>query len=81
MCSVRARHAFVEVPGTKTHCADGLPRSKRDGGWNGNPVRAFLLQLETRQERTMPYLFWAVLPFALMDTWWGMCEQHRDTSE
>ena len=29
----------------------------------------------------MPYLFWAVLPFALMDTWWGMCEQHRDTSK
>ena len=27
----------------------------------------------------MPYLFWAVLPFALMDTWWGMCEQRRDT--
>jgi len=27
----------------------------------------------------MPYLFWAVLPFALMDTWWGMCEQQRDT--
>jgi hypothetical protein len=29
----------------------------------------------------MPYLFWAVLPFALMDSWWGMCEQHRDTSK
>ena len=29
----------------------------------------------------MPYMFWAVLPFALMDTWWGMCEQRRDTSE
>ena len=29
----------------------------------------------------MPYLFWAVLPFALMDTWWGMCEQHRDQAE
>jgi hypothetical protein len=29
----------------------------------------------------MPYLFWAVLPFALMDTWWDMCERHRDTSE
>ena len=29
----------------------------------------------------MPYVFWAVLPFALIDTWWGMCEQHRDTSE
>jgi hypothetical protein len=29
----------------------------------------------------MPYLFWAVLPFALMDTWWGMCEQQRDTSK
>jgi hypothetical protein len=28
----------------------------------------------------MPYMFWAVLPFALMDTWWGMCEQRRDTS-
>ena len=27
----------------------------------------------------MPYLFWAVLPFALMDTWWGMCEDRRDT--
>jgi len=26
----------------------------------------------------MPYLFWAVLPFALMDTWWGICEQRRD---
>jgi hypothetical protein len=32
-------------------------------------------------EHAMPYLFWAVLPFALMDTWWGLCEQHRDTSE
>jgi propionate CoA-transferase len=21
----------------------------------------------------------SVLPFALMDTWWGMCEQRRDT--
>ena len=31
------------------------------------------------QEYAMPYLFWAVLPFALMDTWWGMCEQRRDT--
>jgi hypothetical protein len=29
----------------------------------------------------MPYLFWAVLPFALMDTWWGMCEQHRDSGK
>jgi hypothetical protein len=29
----------------------------------------------------MPYLFWAVLPFALMDTWWGVCERRRDTSE
>jgi hypothetical protein len=29
----------------------------------------------------MPYLFWAVLPFALMDTWWGLYEQHRNTSE
>jgi hypothetical protein len=29
----------------------------------------------------MPYMFWAVLPFALMDTWWGMCEQRRDTSK
>ena len=45
---------------------------------NGDPARAFLFQLET-QERTMPYLFWAVLPFALMDTWWGVCEQRRDT--
>jgi hypothetical protein len=27
----------------------------------------------------MPYLFWAVLPFALIDTWWGMCERRRDT--
>ena len=27
----------------------------------------------------MPYLFWAVLPFALMDTWWGMCEHRRET--
>jgi len=27
----------------------------------------------------MPYLFWAVLPFALMDIWWGMCEDRRDT--
>ena len=27
----------------------------------------------------MPYLFWAVLPFALMDTWWDACEQNRDT--
>jgi hypothetical protein len=31
------------------------------------------------QEHTMPYLFWAVLPFALMDTWWGVCEQRRNT--
>jgi hypothetical protein len=38
-----------------------------------------LFRLETQQERSMPYLFWAVLPFALMDTWWGMCEQRRDT--
>jgi len=29
----------------------------------------------------MPYLFWAVLPFALMDTWWGMCEQRRERTE
>ena len=26
----------------------------------------------------MPYLFWAVLPFAMMDTWWNLCEQRRD---
>lgn len=25
----------------------------------------------------MPYLFWAVLPFAMMDTWWRMCERQR----
>jgi hypothetical protein len=36
---------------------------------------------ENLQEHAMPYLFWAVLPFALMDTWWGMCEQQRDTSK
>jgi hypothetical protein len=29
----------------------------------------------------MPYLFWAVLPFALMDTWWDMCEQHREEAK
>jgi hypothetical protein len=29
-------------------------------------------------EADMPYLFWAVLPFALMDAWWGSCEQNRD---
>jgi hypothetical protein len=49
--------------------------------WNGNPVRTFSFRLETQKERTMPYLFWAVLPFALMDTWWGVCERRRDTSE
>jgi hypothetical protein len=38
---------------------------------------AFFCRLETL-EPAMPYLFWAVLPFALMDTWWGMCEQRRD---
>jgi hypothetical protein len=47
--------------------------------WNSNPCGAFLFRLETQQEHAMPYLFWAVLPFALMDTWWGMCEQRRDT--
>ena len=45
---------------------------------NTEPRSAFLFRLETQQEHAMPYLFWAVLPFALMDTWWGMCEQHRD---
>ena len=30
------------------------------------------------EEHAMPYLFWAVLPFALLDTWWGVCEQRRD---
>jgi len=29
----------------------------------------------------MLYLFWAVLPFALMDTWWSMCEQHREETK
>ena len=29
----------------------------------------------------MPYLFWAVLPFALMETWWRMCEQHREEAK
>jgi hypothetical protein len=47
--------------------------------WNSNPRSAFLFRLETQQEHAMPYLFWAVLPFALMDTWWGMCEDRRDT--
>jgi hypothetical protein len=51
------------------------------GTWNSNPRCAFLFRLETQQEHAMPYLFWAVLPFALMDTWWDMCEQRRDTSE
>jgi hypothetical protein len=26
----------------------------------------------------MPYLFWATLPFALMDMWFSACEQRRD---
>ena len=29
----------------------------------------------------MPYLFWAVLPFALMDTWWRMCERQREDAK
>ena len=49
--------------------------------WNGCPLPAFLFRLETQQEPAMPYLFWAVLPFALIDTWWGMCEQRRDRPE
>jgi hypothetical protein len=54
-------------------------RSDAAAQGNGEPCSAFLFRLETQQEHAMPYLFWAVLPFALMDTWWGMCEQRRDT--
>jgi hypothetical protein len=44
---------------------------------NGARLRAFFSQFEKHEEHTMPYLFWAVLPFALMDTWWGMCVQQH----
>jgi len=28
----------------------------------------------------MPYLFWAVVPFEMMRTWWDACERQRDTA-
>ena len=47
--------------------------------WNQRHARAFFYSNAEMQEHAMPYLFWAVLPFALMDTWWGMCEQRRES--
>ena len=61
------------------HVQTAVFRRCRVDAWNSNPRSAFLFRLETQQEHAMPYLFWAVLPFALMDTWWGMCEDRRDT--
>jgi hypothetical protein len=66
-----------EPNGAAVNAASAQPNC---GAWNRHPCSAFLFRLET-QEHAMPYLFWAVLPFALMDTWWDMCERHRDTSE
>ena len=79
MRSAREGNAFAESRGTKRRQRDSSVICERAAPWNGYPRSAFLFRLETRQEYTMPYLFWAVLPFALMDTWWGMCEQRRDT--
>jgi hypothetical protein len=28
----------------------------------------------------MPFLFWATLPFAIMDMWWRECERTRDNT-
>jgi hypothetical protein len=28
----------------------------------------------------MPYLFWAVVPFELMNLWWDTCERARETA-
>jgi hypothetical protein len=75
----RANEAcLVGVDGTKCLPVDS-------GTLLGLPVFGTALTLvrfksdwEHTQERTVPYLFWAVLPFALMDTWWGVCEQRRD---
>jgi hypothetical protein len=78
MCSARAGHVFVELSGTNTDRVDARRSPCGVGPWNDTPRSAFLFRLES-QEHAMPYLFWAVLPFALMDTWWGMCEQRRDT--
>jgi hypothetical protein len=79
MRSARGRDAFAGLFGTKPARADGRISRCRVDAWNSNPRSAFLFRLETQQEHAMPYLFWAVLPFALMDTWWGMCEDRRDT--
>jgi len=57
---------------------NGVRQMEAPNAREPEPCSAFLFRLETQQEHAMPYLFWAVLPFALMDTWWGMCEQHRD---
>jgi hypothetical protein len=72
-------NAFVGLSGTKCGRPYAASTQKTAAFWNSNPRSAFLFQMETQQEPAMPYLFWAVLPFALMDTWWGMCEQRRDT--
>jgi len=74
-------NAFVQAAGTKCSRANAAMARENPATWNSNPRCAFLFRLETQQEHAMPYLFWAVLPFALMDTWWDMCEQRRDTSE
>jgi hypothetical protein len=81
MRSAPLRDAFVWVLGTKCGGANATFARQICDLWNSNPRGAFLFRLETQQEHAMPYLFWAVLPFALMDTWWGMCEQRRDTTK
>jgi len=44
----------------------------------------FLLRLprspQNQMEVSMPYLFWAVVPFELMRMWWDACERARETS-
>ena len=79
MRSARMGDAFRELMGTKLRRAGAPSRCSSADVWNCNPRSAFLFRPETQQEQAMPYLFWAVLPFALMDTWWGMCENRRDT--
>jgi hypothetical protein len=63
-----------------TKCGHTIAARGRDERRGGTPILLlrFLFRQKTQQEHAMPYLFWAVLPFALMDTWWGMCEQRRD---
>jgi hypothetical protein len=35
---------------------------------------------DSEEEVPVPYLFWAVVPFELMNLWWDACERARETA-